>query len=281
MRRDEYKNGDKNAISKEVLPVFEETMRKLGFNPDEFLDEHGNWYVEKIDTRGGWGKIAPSSEISLIYARVEFRNKVMRHFMEYSINNCNNLLDTETGFYFSKKRIDDMLMQYMYRFVPYDDGEIVEVIEKNWLKRILCGGVKYLYASKYEPYTKLMVRKSIYCGVASLILSDIEYWDKNEKDKFPKFKTYIKSICGEYKTKPIDMDAVVSPQRPYSIAFVAGYKNNGRSELHRINGKPENIDRDMLDKNTEFWWRKCGMWDYDYPRHAIWAQFPLCYKPLK
>lgn len=279
MRHDKYpKKRDVRVIDDETSGVFFETMKRLGFDPSNYIDENNCWKVETIDTKTR-GKYAPNAEISQMYSRVHFSNAVFKHAGEYGLSFLNGWINTMTGWYFIHDDIERMVEQYMFRFVPYDDGNIATIKQSFW-KELLSGPRKVLYANRYNGYTKILVKKSVFKAFASKVIEDIQDWLDSKDDNNLTFREYVKNLAKMESNKPFDVDKIIDAPQPYSVICKRTHDNGiTLTELHRIEQKPEDAIYATLDDSTRIWSSKCGMWDYTYPKEALWEQFPMNYQP--
>lgn len=279
MRRDEYKRSQRNKIDRDVREIFETVMQSLGFDPDKFLDERGNWYVEDHTIKE---KYPTAETIEKVNRKVRFENNVMHHAMEYGREHLRNFLNTEEQRFLNKNEIDGLVEQYMCRFVEYDKGKWQEVPRHGkW-----DGERRVFYATGWNALTKLNVRDCIHSAFAAQLINTIEIWKEMYQTEYPGFGAYVRYACQCRAGEPFDMDVVVDAPQPYSVVKVQNYSSRDDeyfTEYYKVFLHPTEIAERDINDLTGFqlrrykYWNEAEQWN---PEHAF-NNFPSLptYKP--
>lgn len=167
-----------NDISRDVLGKFCVTMRKLGFDTTEFIDEDGYWNVTTYGET--LPKVMPDFEISRLRSRVNFENDVFKHAQKLWQESLRRGINVNEKRFFNVSEVNALGVEYLEKYIDYDLRSWAEVLDtkKNWLARKLFKGyfathVCFLY-SDWSKTRRACVARLFRKAFASVVLAHIE-----------------------------------------------------------------------------------------------------------
>ena len=144
-----------NDIPSDALGKFCSTMRVLGFDPKDFIDEDGYWKT------GTYGTTLPKypfeCQIKKVHSRVDYENNVYQHMKDVWTNYLREGINVEQECFFNKTEVDELGIEYLHRYIDYDMHQSVEIID-NHTPRLL----RFLGIGRWQEWNSPMGNIALY-----------------------------------------------------------------------------------------------------------------------
>lgn len=167
-----------NDIPRDVLGKFCSTMRGLGFDTKEFIDDDGYWKITKYGEYTP--KVISDFEIKRLRSRANFENDVFKHAQKLWQERLHRGINAEKKRFFNVSEVNALGLEYLEKYIDYDLHSWAKVIDtkKNWLARKLFNGyfatdVCFLYFD-WSKTRRACVARLFRKAFASVVLAHIE-----------------------------------------------------------------------------------------------------------
>ncbi len=260
MRRDEYlakKARNSQRLTPAGLKKLEEVWRKLGYDPNLFLDEHNNFT---------WGETVKNDSFltgcSYCHelrgeAMADYCNKVIKHMAIYGDVSLHGFINAKEHRFYTADEVAEFTEPYMRRFVPYmgftaarrqyRKSKFARIVfpffgdsRKVWYTEDGIFFFDHWTDEQYDLFNYLMVRtaaKAIY-KVVDTFYSYVEMCESKGKtiNKNDTFEQYLEDIisCYRLETEPFDLDVDVPLPPPVIYKSVHSHDKESHDFVQRI-----------------------------------------------
>lgn len=143
MRKSEYlaQKNDRH-LPKSCVNLFCQIIKNLGFEPNECLTEKDDLFVSvehQMEIWGDYEKLKGQEKIDLYRQRRDECDLFVHYFTLFvceSEAHFADFINPDTGAFFTRNELDDLVQDFMCQFVPYDECE--RSYEKVTLKGQWC-----------------------------------------------------------------------------------------------------------------------------------------------